>query len=138
MSQSVERLTLDFCSGHDLTAHGTELHVGLCLGFSLPLSLCPSPAHTLPFKINKLKNKRKPGFMEVFRKTLKAIIIFKHFFFNLCLENISRHAHYRFNGILCLSRWKGKDIGDGENDVATPDLASLPSTYALGTSYELP
>ena len=30
VSQSVRRPTLDFGSGHDLTVHEIELHVGLC------------------------------------------------------------------------------------------------------------
>ena len=50
VAQSVERLTLDFGSAHDLAVHGIELTLGwlhqACLGFSLPLSLCSSPAHT--------------------------------------------------------------------------------------------
>ena len=48
---SVKRLTLDFGSGHDLTDREFEPHIrlcadscGACLGFSLSLSLCPSPA----------------------------------------------------------------------------------------------
>ena len=49
---SVERLTLNLGSGHDLTVWEIEPHVGLlarcgaCSGFSLSLSLCPC-AHTL-------------------------------------------------------------------------------------------
>ena len=58
MAQSVKCPTLDFGSGHDLTVRGMEPRVeqcGTCLGFSLSLSLCPSPAHalSLSIKINK-------------------------------------------------------------------------------------
>ena len=48
----VERLTLGFSSGHDLTAH--EPHVGLCADSvepawaSLSVPVCPSPARSLP------------------------------------------------------------------------------------------
>ena len=49
--QSVKRLTLGFGSGHDLMGSWVRaLHLalhrqgGACLGFSLSLSLCPSPA----------------------------------------------------------------------------------------------
>ena len=45
------RPTLDFGSDHDLTVGGIEPHLGLCddrqlgacLGFSLSVTLCPSP-----------------------------------------------------------------------------------------------
>ena len=30
MAQSVKCLTLDLASGHDLTVHGIEPHIGLC------------------------------------------------------------------------------------------------------------
>ena len=51
MAQSVKWLTLDFGSGHDLTVHEFESHIGLCsdsvepasdpVSFSLPVSyLC--------------------------------------------------------------------------------------------------
>ena len=53
MVQSVRHLTLDFCSGHDLTVCEFEPHVGLradnaepawdSLSVSLPFSLSPSP-----------------------------------------------------------------------------------------------
>ena len=68
VAQSVERLTLDFSSGHDLTVRGFEPHLGLCTdsaepawdSLSLPLSL-PFPClHTrslsLSLKINFLTN----------------------------------------------------------------------------------
>ena len=44
MAQSVERLTLDFGSGHDLTVFGFEPHVGLCADSTGPAwdSLPPS------------------------------------------------------------------------------------------------
>ena len=63
VAELVERLTLDFGSGHDLTVHGFEPHLGLCADSSEPgaccrfcvsLSLCPSPAHALSLC---LKNK---------------------------------------------------------------------------------
>ena len=63
VAQSVECLTLDFGSGHDLVVCGIGPRVGLdrvtawdpCLGFSLSVSLCPSPActHSFSLKINK-------------------------------------------------------------------------------------
>ena len=54
MAQSVKRLTLDFGSGRDLTVQETKPRVGSVLAIlSLPLSLCPSPAHALCLKINK-------------------------------------------------------------------------------------
>ena len=52
-AQSVETLTLDFSSGHGLGVREIESCIGLrAEGWepacdSLPLSLCPSPAHTL-------------------------------------------------------------------------------------------
>ena len=54
MAQSIEGLTLDFGSGHDLTVCGFEPHLGLhtevwsllgILSLSLSLSLCSSPTH---------------------------------------------------------------------------------------------
>ena len=69
--QSVKCLTLDFSSGHDHMVCEIKPHMwlcydsGTCLGFSLSLSVCPSPAHahmltpslshslSLAFKINK-------------------------------------------------------------------------------------
>ena len=60
MAQLVERPTLDFGSGRDLTAHEFEHRVGtlswkrgVCLGFSLSLSAPPPLVHTCPQ--NKLK-----------------------------------------------------------------------------------
>ena len=54
VAQSVKHPTLGFSSGHDLTVCGFELHVGLCAdraeSASAPLSLCPSPSHTLSLK----------------------------------------------------------------------------------------
>ena len=50
MAPSVKRPTLDFDSGHDLTDHGIEPHIGLCADSmelppdSLSLSLRPSLA----------------------------------------------------------------------------------------------
>ena len=49
MAQLIKQPTLDSGSGHDVTIGETEL--GVCLGFSLSLSL----------KINKLKKKKKVG-----------------------------------------------------------------------------
>ena len=48
MAQSVEHVTLDFGSGHDVCFLGFELRIGLCTdcadpawdSLSLPLSLC--------------------------------------------------------------------------------------------------
>ena len=51
----------DFGSGHDLAVHGFEPHIGLCADssepgacfrFSVSLSLCPSPAHTLGLSLS--------------------------------------------------------------------------------------
>ena len=49
MAQSVERLTLDFSSGHDLMTRGIKPGISLhtdntepALGFSLSLCLCPA------------------------------------------------------------------------------------------------
>ena len=64
--------TLDFGLGDDLKVHEIEPLVGLwadrvggaCLGFSLSLSFCPSPAHvythafSLSLKINKYLKKQ--------------------------------------------------------------------------------
>ena len=57
--QSVERLTLRFGSGHDLTVHGFEPRIGLCPGTAKPawdsLSLPLPCSHSLSPEINKLK-----------------------------------------------------------------------------------
>lgn len=63
MARLVERPTLGFGSGRDLlfvsasSASGSALRCSVCLGFSLSLFLCPSPARTVSvsLKINKLK-----------------------------------------------------------------------------------
>ena len=50
MAQPVKRLTLDLGSGHDLAVCGIEPRVSVEPAWdshSLPLSLCPSPAHSL-------------------------------------------------------------------------------------------
>ena len=74
MAQSVEHLTLELGSGHDLTVYGFEPHIGLCTdsvepswdslsaSLSLTLTLCPYPAHmcSLFLKINKFE-KRNQG-----------------------------------------------------------------------------
>ena len=65
VAQSGKRLTLGFSSGHDLPVRGFKPRMGLCAGgtepawdsLSFPLSLCPSAAHALSLKINKLKKK---------------------------------------------------------------------------------
>ena len=66
----------DSSSGHDLTVHEIESHVGLCadgsepgacFGFCVFLSLCPSPActHSLSLlKINIKKQIKKPNSSE--------------------------------------------------------------------------
>ena len=57
MTQLGQRLTLDFVSGHDLTAVSLSPALGSAqslLGiFALSLYLCPSPAYALSLKINK-------------------------------------------------------------------------------------
>ena len=66
MAQAVKRLALGLGSGHDLTVHEFEPHVGLCADRTEPawdsltpsLSLCPSLlVRALSLKINKLKKK---------------------------------------------------------------------------------
>ena len=64
MAQPVKGPTRGFGSGRDLMVGESEPRVGgsnPCLGFSLSLSLCPSPAHTFPLKINKTRLKKKKG-----------------------------------------------------------------------------
>ena len=51
MAQSVERLTHDFGSGHDLTVRGIEPHVGLCADSMEPA--WDSLSLSLSIKINK-------------------------------------------------------------------------------------
>ena len=61
MAQSVEHLTLDFSSGHDLTVCGIKSHVRLCAdsaepaGDSLSPSLCLCPSPTLSHSRKKQK-----------------------------------------------------------------------------------
>ena len=52
----------DFSSGHDLTVHGFESHIGLCtdsselgafFGFCASLSLCPSPTPALTLSVSQ-------------------------------------------------------------------------------------
>ena len=52
VAQSVKHLTLDFCSGHDVTDCEIKSRIKVCadsteacLGFSLSLPLCPSLTH---------------------------------------------------------------------------------------------
>ena len=65
VAQSVKSLTLDFSSGHDLTVHGIEPHMGpgnpAWDSLSPSLSLCNAPActHAFSLKINKQINKLK-------------------------------------------------------------------------------
>ena len=60
MAQPVKHLTLDFCSGRDLTVCEFEPHLGLCADSvepawnSLSPSLSPSVSLSLSLKINKL------------------------------------------------------------------------------------
>ena len=61
MVQSVERLTLDFSSGHDLSACEFESRIGLCAdraqpawdSHSLPLSLSAPLPLTLSLSLSK-------------------------------------------------------------------------------------
>ena len=58
MAQSVKRLILDFCSGHDLMVHGFKPHVGLRavlteLNLLGTLSLCPSLTRDLSLSLSK-------------------------------------------------------------------------------------
>ena len=71
MSQSIKPLSLDFCSGHDLTVRGFKPRVRLhtvSLGFSLSPSLSAllplARTHTLSLSkyINKLKTRKSRGF----------------------------------------------------------------------------
>ena len=64
MAQVVKCLTFSFGSGHDLMVHEFQPRLGLfadnaepAWDFSLPLSLCPSPAYSPP--LNKKKKKKK-------------------------------------------------------------------------------
>ena len=68
VSQSVERLTFDFGSGHDLTVCGFKPWVRLCADSadpawdSLSLSLCPSCVLSLSLSLSlktNLKKKKK-------------------------------------------------------------------------------
>ena len=66
MAQSVKCPTLDFSSGHDLTVHGIQPHVGLCTvsawdSLSLPLSPACVGSVSLFLKINLNKEKKKKG-----------------------------------------------------------------------------
>ena len=61
MAQAVKCLPLGFSSGHDLMVlwvrapHRTlRWQREACLGFSVSLSLYPSPTHSVSLKINKL------------------------------------------------------------------------------------
>ena len=62
-AQSVRQPTLDFDSGHDLTVCGIEPCLELCTDNtepawdSLSLSLCPSPAGSLPLSLSLSQNK---------------------------------------------------------------------------------
>ena len=70
MAQSVERLTLDVSSGHDLTvvssspALGSTLMVQSLLGILyLPLPLPPPPTHSPSLPQNKNKNEEIVNFI---------------------------------------------------------------------------
>ena len=58
VAQSVKRLALNFCSGHDLTVCGFEPPIGLCAGSVGPAwdSLSPSLSVPPPLMLS-LKNK---------------------------------------------------------------------------------
>ena len=79
VAQSVEHLTLDFGSGHDLTVHGIQPHSGPhaghgdCLGFSLShlsapslLSLVRVCALSLPLSVSKNNKKTKQNLIRHF------------------------------------------------------------------------
>ena len=74
MAQSVKCPTLDFGSGHDLTARESKSLIGLCTHnaeaswYSVSLSLCPSPACSISIKINTHKLKREFGVLMVGKK----------------------------------------------------------------------
>ena len=57
MAQSVERLTLDFSSGHDLMDHGIEPQVGLHAANMKPAWDSPSFSLPLPYSHELLQNK---------------------------------------------------------------------------------
>lgn len=64
VAQSVERPTLDFCSGPDLTVgHEIEPLVGLCAGCRacFRFSLCPSAPHPLKHLCSVSLKKKKGG-----------------------------------------------------------------------------
>ena len=63
LGNPAERLALDFGSGHDLSVAWVWAphwalcwQLGACLGFSLALSLCPSPTQTASQINFKVKN----------------------------------------------------------------------------------
>ena len=74
MAQSVKRPTLGFSSGHDLTVHEFEPHIGVCADGAqsawdfLPVPLCPSPAHTL--SLSKIKMKKILNYLFNYFKSL--------------------------------------------------------------------
>ena len=88
MAHSVQRLTLNFGSGSDLTAHRIEPRIGLCTGRAEPAwdSLSPSlsapPLLTLylSLKINKLKK---------IKLNLKKILLIQIFYYTLiCKQGV--------------------------------------------------
>ena len=59
MTQSVKHLTLDFSSGHDITVHEFEPHIGLCADSAEPAwdPLSPSLSASPLLSLSKIKNK---------------------------------------------------------------------------------
>ena len=88
VAPSVKRLTLDFSSGHDLTVHEFEPHMGLCADdtepawhfVSLSLSL------SLPFALSLSKQiKKKINTEWLALCSLSGVVIKKHLMTLSCL-----------------------------------------------------
>ena len=65
MAPSVERPTLDFGSGRDLTVRGFEPRVGLCADSVEPACDSPSPPLSLPLPLSlmlSISNKQTANF----------------------------------------------------------------------------
>ena len=75
VAQSVKRLTLDFCSGHDLTVRGFEPHIELCADSTEPAWDSFSLSLSLSKYVNKHLKKRG-GICE--RTVLAVKVIYCH------------------------------------------------------------
>ena len=59
MAQSVKRLSLDFGSGHDLTAREFEPHIGLCTDSTEPAWGSLSPSLSAPSLLARALSQNK-------------------------------------------------------------------------------